>query len=309
MSRSSKSLTSYTNFWTMNPKTWKYLVNIGLLLKYKTLNINKLPSSIQLPSSLNLHVNPNENRGRALLVSNGITQKQLLKFWVESVSSFYPSIVLDIGVNYGECLFSVQYPYSTKIFGIEANEQLFEYIMRTQSEHPNRFQMNILHAFASNQDQQSQDFFVDKNWSGTSSGRAIYPSMVEKKVVQTITVDTLLRNFDLEKERILFKIDVEGYEAFVVEGMQQVIREAKEMLGIIEFDNDYLERAGMKADMFLTRLSSLFKIYYFNKNGELQELSPHTYRQLQNRLHSSHIHMDLVLLKTSNHIPIINLLR
>ena len=76
--------------WEQYPKTWKFLIDLGILLKYKTLNISKLPNKIVLPSSMVLFVNSEENRGRALLISNGMTQKRLTNFWEKAVSDIKP---------------------------------------------------------------------------------------------------------------------------------------------------------------------------------------------------------------------------
>lgn len=294
-----------TKLWSKYPKAWKYLLNIGLAVKYKTIDLKKLPAYIRLPSSLELHIDPKENRGRALLISNGITQERVVKFWERSVSVFSPTTVLDIGVNYGECLFSIRYPNDTKIYGVEANEHLLSYINKSLSEHPNKNQMNIVHAFASNQENETQEFYVDKNWSGTSSGKEIYSKMVEKHLVQTITIDALLIGQDLSKARILFKIDVEGYEAFVIEGMENVIRYSKGLLGILEFDTLYMQNSGTDINLFLEKLTVYFHVYAYNPTGELLLLTDVTLKGLQKIFKARDIHTDLVLVKPGFDIGLI----
>ena len=71
-----------------HPKVWKLLINVGIFIKYKTLNIKKLPNTVVLPSSQVIYVNAIENRGRALLMSNGVTQKRLYTLWEKSVKVF-----------------------------------------------------------------------------------------------------------------------------------------------------------------------------------------------------------------------------
>ncbi|MBM6619525.1 FkbM family methyltransferase [Bacillus suaedaesalsae] len=296
-SRSALKVPILSRLWTMYPKAWKYVVNIGLFIKYKTLNIQKLPSKIKLPSSFTIHINPTENRGRALLIKNGITQQQLGTFWRESVSSFMPSIVLDIGVNYGECLFSVQYPEHTKIFGIEANHHLMKYVIKSLSEHPNRSQMRIIHAFASNENQQEQEFYIDKNWSGTSGGKPIYSDRIEKDTVQTITIDSLLNDIDVTQQKVLFKIDVEGYEAFVLEGMKNMIEMCKELLGIIEFDSKYIKQTGVHIDEFIYYLSTTFELFIYDKRGTLQPMTETMCKELQKIVQTKDVHLDIVLHK------------
>jgi FkbM family methyltransferase len=297
-SRGIMNMPVVTKLWSKYPLTWKYLLNVGLFIKYKTINVEKLPTSIKLPSSFNLHINPKENRGRALLISNGMTQAHVTKFWERSVLAFSPTTVLDIGVNYGECLFSIKYSDETKIYGVEANGELIHYINKSMADHPNKNQMKIIHAFASNQKNKSQEFYIDKNWSGTSSGSDIYPKMVEKHLVKTITVDSFLKELDVCQERILFKIDVEGFESFVLEGMEHVINQTKSMLGIIEFDSEYIQKSGTNLDSFLTNLASNFHVYLIDSLGELHLLTEVTLENLQHLFNSKGIHTDLVLTKS-----------
>ncbi|UOK58686.1 hypothetical protein MGI18_05970 [Bacillus sp. OVS6] len=54
--------------WEHYPKLWKGLIDFGILMKYRTLDISKLPDKIVLPSSTVLFVDAKENRGRALLI-------------------------------------------------------------------------------------------------------------------------------------------------------------------------------------------------------------------------------------------------
>ena len=125
------------------PRAWKLLINFGILLKYKTLNINKIPNRIVLPSSNILYVNSEENRGRALLISDGMTQKRLTQFWCNAVEVIRPDLTIDVGVNYGECIFSTIYPTHTKIYGVEANRNLLPYIKKSREAHPNKSQIRI----------------------------------------------------------------------------------------------------------------------------------------------------------------------
>ncbi|MEH7255577.1 hypothetical protein V7111_26055, partial [Neobacillus niacini] len=98
--------TFFLKMWENHPRTWKFFIDLGVLLKYKTLNTSKIPNKIVLPSSNAIFINSEENRGRALLISNGMTQKRLTNFWTKAVNDYSPDLVIDVGVNYGECIFS-----------------------------------------------------------------------------------------------------------------------------------------------------------------------------------------------------------
>ncbi|MEH7177500.1 hypothetical protein [Neobacillus vireti] len=130
--------------WENYPRTWKFLIDVGIFLKYKTLNTSKIPNEIVLLSSNSIFVNSEENRGRALLISNGMTQKRLTNFWSLAVKEYSPDVAIDVGVNYGECIFSTNYPPHTQIYGVEANSDLLKFIHQSKEVHPNKDQMKIL---------------------------------------------------------------------------------------------------------------------------------------------------------------------
>lgn len=281
--------------WEQYPKTWKLLIDLGILLKYKTLNINKIPNKIVLPSSNILFVNSEENRGRALLISNGMTQKRLTRFWRRAVVEYVPDLIIDVGVNYGECIFSTTYPIHTKVYGIEANRHLLKYINQSRDVHPNKSQINIINAIASDKDDEEKLFFIDKHWSGTSSASYI-PShkMIEKESVKSITINSLCKG-DMSCETVLFKVDVEGYEAFVLKGMIDLFEMSGSTLGFIEFNSEYIEKLGSSVDGFLGFLHTYFTVYIYKENDTLVKSKNYKYEDLQNLFGSIYIHTDFIL--------------
>jgi FkbM family methyltransferase len=281
--------------WEDYPRAWKLLINFGILLKYKTLNINKIPNRIVLPSSNILYINSEENRGRALLISDGMTQKRLTQFWCNAVEVMRPDLTIDVGVNYGECIFSTIYPKHTKIYGVEANRTLLPYIKKSKEAHPNKSQIRIFNVFAADKDGEEKSFFVDKHWSGTSSASYVPAhNMVEKVQVKSITIDSIIKE-DVIDKTILFKVDVEGYEAFVLKGMKGLFEKSASMLGFIEFNSDYIEKTGISINDFMTFLTNYFTVYMYNKNDRLVKASHFKYEDLQNMFGSNYIHTDIIL--------------
>lgn len=293
--------------WENYPKTWKFLIDVGILLKYKTLNIKKLPDKITLPCSNSLYVNPEENRGRALLISNGITQRRLTNFWTKSVHQLKPDLVIDIGVNYGECIFSAIYPTHTTIYGIEANRHLLKYINQSKDEHPNKAQISIIHAVASDTDGEEKIFHIDQHWSGTSSA-AYVPShkMTEKVSLKTVKIDALVSN-GRTFEKVLFKVDVEGYEAFVLKGMTNLFQNSGAIAGFIEFDTEYMEKLGIDVDDFLNFLKTYFFVYVFKEDDQLVNATHLSFIELLNLFGTKYIHTDLILVSDESMIQFLDL--
>ena len=72
-------------------------------------------------------------------------------------------------------------------------------------------------------------------------------NMIEKVPVKTITVDSLFYD-GLSYETVLFKVDVEGYEAFVLKGMFEIFKNCYSAIRFIEFNSNYIEKSGVNAD-------------------------------------------------------------
>ncbi|MDR7075902.1 FkbM family methyltransferase [Neobacillus niacini] len=293
--RAAAGKTFLFKMWENYPRTWKFFIDLGILLKYKTLNTSKIPNEIVLPSSNSIFVNSEENRGRALLISNGMTQKRLTNFWMKAVKDYSPDLVIDVGVNYGECIFSTNYSNHTHIYGIEANQDLLKYIHLSKEVHPNKEQMKIFNVFAADKEEE-KTFYVDKHWSGTSSA-AYRPAhdMIEQITVNSVTIDSIVAE-DVTNKNILFKVDVEGYEAFVLRGMTELIQKSASALGYIEFNSEYMEKSGVDLNDFLRFLQEHFLVYIYCKN-ELVNGSQLSLSDLYKLFGSNYVHTDMILVK------------
>ncbi|MEH7222984.1 FkbM family methyltransferase [Bacillus sp. JJ1566] len=286
----------FVKLWENYPLFSKVILDVGIFLKYKTLKLRKLPNKITLPSKNVIYINNAENRGRALLISDGITQSHVTEFWGKAVETYKPSLVLDIGVNYGECIFSTTYDKDTTVVGIEANKYLIDYIKRSRQQHVNCGQIKIIHAFAGEHEKVDQAFFIDTHWSGTSSGVQISEkNSIEKTEVPAITVDSLFNQKTLRNQRLLFKIDVEGYEFMVLKGMKSILANCHDALGIVEFDSRYLEKAEVNLEAYIAFLDKYFEIQFYDMDNQLKKLSSASFSALQKEFEMEHVHTDLIV--------------
>jgi len=62
-------------------------------------------------------------------------------------------------------------------------------------------------------------------------------------------------------------VDVEGYEAFVLRGMTELIQKSASALDFIEFNSEYMEKSGVNVNGFLQFLQQHFSVYIYNKKG------------------------------------------
>jgi FkbM family methyltransferase len=284
-----------TYLWNRFPKFWSHLLNTGLFFKYKIKRKSTYPDRVTFANGNSLFLNPEENRGKAILLRNGITQPVISHFWSLAVHHLHPTIVIDVGTNYGECIFSENYADDAKIWGIEANPYLIPYIEKSKAVHNNKEQIHIVHSLASNENNKHQDFRVDKNWSGTSSAVAIDHQEIEQILLPTITIDSLLAHLSLHHEILLFKIDVEGYEPFVLEGMRKIISSCKATTGIIEFNSQYIERTGKSLKAFYDFLTQHFNIYMYTNKKTLKKITAKNYHTFIIEIGKNQFHIDLIL--------------
>lgn len=297
MSKFQKRMYHYSRkLWNRYPKVRGPLLDFILRIHYKKWTLSEIPSTITLANGNVLCIDLHENRGKTLLFYHGVTQPKLRFFWKEAVNRLQPTVVVDVGVNYGECIFSENYSSQAKIYGIEANPGLFPFIDQSLAHHHNQAQIHIIQAFASDQNDQVQPFYINHNWSGESS--AAPPTMhneIDIVTIPTLTIDSLFEDAHLDKELLLFKVDVEGYEPKALQGMRKLFTTCQASIGIIEFHSDHLTSAGVDIDAFLSFLSHYFSIYIAQKFGHLQKCQEASLAWFQQYGQRSLITLDLIL--------------
>jgi FkbM family methyltransferase len=187
------------------------------------------------------------------------------------------------------------YKQETRIILFEPNPEIRPFLRMSIATHCNRDQISLETALVSDLDGEQQ-FVVDHKWSGTSSaiGTILDPTNgfkgsgeeeFESIVVKSVRIDDILSDHNLANQTILFKIDVEGYEAKVIAGMKNSLKKAKCFAGIIEFDREYLRRAGTDCESFFASLQEL---------GGTMILMDESFSKV-NQLNDIHEHSDILI--------------
>jgi hypothetical protein len=84
--------------------------------------------------------------------------------------------------------------------------------------------------------------------------------------VKTVALDSFLR--EIPKVPLIIKIDVEGHEIYVLEGMKGIIEAATDLMFFIEFNPDSLKSAGFRPEELLEKIDQLgFDIYFIDDEG------------------------------------------
>lgn len=243
----------------------------------------------------NIVLNLSDIRAVKLLTRRRLSNasNKLIEYWNKTVKEFLPDIVIDVGTNYGEAIFSANYLDGTQIFGIEANPRLIPFIEESRSQHINKHQIKILNAIASFKAEENVTFYIDKDYSGESSQVKMSDNREYESIcVQSIVIDDLFRNVDLRNKKILFKIDVEGFEYDVIRGMKTIINQATAVKGYIEIDNKYLKKSQTDINEYINFLDSTFDIFSIEE-GTHQKI---TKGFLLTALESDEsIHLDIVV--------------
>lgn len=216
------------------------------------------------PTGNVMYVNEKDYQSTILIPTQGVSQPLIYHFWQQALQKFDPTLILDAGMNYGGILFSGIYPSHAVIVGIEPNQSLVPYIDQSRAEHPNREQIKIFHAVASDQDNQLIKFYICSGEHVGSGGSSAIPrdDSPSYNMISSITIDTLLNNITTNPARFLFKIDVEGYEDKLLKGMTKQIALSEEAIGCIEFTPIFMQRAGTDGDAYLNFLQQYFKVYH-----------------------------------------------
>jgi FkbM family methyltransferase len=268
---------------------------------YGTLN----PKRIRLvESDQYIHVDPTDWRARKRLIAASIRGRypRNQRFWRTIVPAFAPDTVLDIGLNYGECLFSMKYPLQTRLFGFDANPSLEPFIQRSKEEHQNRGQIETLFELIGEDESGTETFFVDTTWSGCSTA-GLDPRDYDQTRYQCIrvpktSIDAVLQARGHRPDRLFFKIDVEGYEEKVFQGMRETLAVARHAIGFIEFDVSLLRCCGTRPETYWDYLQQQFEVHAFDKQDRLHLVTGLPLADLPRVCGRRQIHTDLVLIKS-----------
>lgn len=266
----------------------------------------KAPQSVVLPGTEHaLFINANDYRARKMIITNCCVRGQVprnQRFWRTAIAVLQPSVALDIGLNYGECLFTSSYPAELKLFAFEANQGLKPYIDESLASHPNRNQIECHFKLVTDKLEESE-FWINKNWSGGSSAASPDPELdasgFQKTTVSSTTVDHVLQSHSDSLQTLFFKIDVEGYEFRVLLGMQDSLKQAEEAVGFIEFDPILLQRAGENSNEVWNTLKNEFRVFAFENAEHWRDCKNLSLDDLKLVCGKS-FHTDLILVKSPN---------
>jgi FkbM family methyltransferase len=218
-----------------------YLVLFGIILPKKAVSIPN--AKIYIDNSI---------LGRAIYLNHvhEPTESGLFLKYIKR-----GDIVLDIGSNLGyySLVSSKKVGASGKIYAFEPDMKNFNALVRNVK--LNGFKNIIpVNCAVANFDGK-QKLYLEKD-SGWHSLRTCSKT---SKIVKVLKLDTFLKN----RARVdIIKIDVEGYEGYVLEGARNIIKKNKNLKILMEFNPEYLNIAHYPPMKLLNLLNkNKFKIF------------------------------------------------
>jgi FkbM family methyltransferase len=186
-----------------------------------------------------------------------------LIFWREMLAHLQPDLAVDVGVNYGECLFGADYSPKIRLFGFEANPRLVPFLEQSRQHHPNGPQMIITNCLVSDTPAEAVPFLVNPGWSGQSSavreinaGQGIIEYKLRARPLDEVILPALR-----SESSLLFKMDIEGYESRALRGFQQTLARMRKVVGFIEFTSRFIRWTGEDPAVYFEWLRDRFQVY------------------------------------------------
>lgn len=274
------------------PKFYQRLVDVSFLVKNKTLH----PEKIDLENGLHLFANWHEPRGKSLIMGKAKGQPNIKQFWNKGIQLFRPDVALDVGANYGEVMFGTRYGSWTRlILGVEANPTLMKYLNKSLEAHPDKQRIELIDKLASDSQHQQVEFYIDETSSGRST--ALKNNFVKKS--NTVLISSFrLDDFILSKlipSTIVYKIDVEGFEPFVLNGMKRLFESKCNMIGCIEFNLESLINNNIDAESYILELSENNIICILHRDGNIERLKYNTLNEIKTKFPEGKVETDLIL--------------
>ena len=227
-----------------------------------------IPEKVNIGKA-SLFLNPNDPVVSGAIFFN-VYEKSEIKF-IKSIS-FKGMKVIDIGANIGyyTTLLSQEAGDKGLILAIEPDLESFKYLSRSINSLENK---NVLSfPIAASNLRQKLPLYISKDNRGDNR---LYQNNQKRDhfLVDCLTIDEL--SFQTKIESFdLIKIDVQGYEPKVFQGMQKTIRSSKNLTILTEFWPKGITQAGESPVNFLRTLRKMkLKLFELKKNGSLVPLN------------------------------------
>ena len=188
------------------------------------------------------------------------------KHYDEAVNRFYelvareynPSIVLDIGANYGfiSCILN-KYLDDTVFIAVEPNKKVFKFLEKNF--YYNNVDGMVVNAVCGYRSKDTVDFFINPN--GSQDSRVFGKKGWKKQSVKSVSIDSTIFH---QSGVVFIKTDTQGYEKYVYKGGENFFKSNNKWLMRMEFCPVLLEHHGTDPLTFLAELVRKYDVVDIN---------------------------------------------
>jgi FkbM family methyltransferase len=215
---------------------FKGKLRLGKLLFKKLINKNE-PVEFTAKNNIFYKIpNTKENLGTELLI-NGIYEDDIIDFLKNIIHD--GDIYFDIGANIGSIgLPIIKKRANVKYYGFEASPTTFEYLKINL--HKNKVKnYKLFNTLIHSDDNQLMKFYITDLYGKSS----LFPTYSNQYViVNSTTIDTFCEKEHLSRINVM-KVDVQGFELNVFQGMKQLLLNKKVDNILFEFEDWAEEQA------------------------------------------------------------------
>lgn len=263
----------------------------------------RFPTRVKLPGTeIHIHIDPTDRRARKKVLFDPIRGRlnRNGRFWRDFTVHIEPTTALDIGANYGECVFSIKYPPNVRVIAVEANPELMPHLLKSLHDHPSAAQIEVINSLVSDESARSVPFYLNRNSSGQSTAVASIAAdsgAVDAVEVTAMRIDDIFSNAKYLPDKLVFKLDVEGFEPKVLLGMSGALRKASLAIGFVEVDSHFLSRSGWTIERYDREILSRFQLHVPVDKKSLVLRKYDSLSAYRRSFGKGRIHTDLILVR------------
>ena len=189
---------------------------------------------------------------------------------IKKINKFNPIFFVDCGCNFGfYSLFTSSLSEKNEVIAIDASKKTLEEFKENLL--INNFKnIKIINKAAFHINNKDIEFNIsNKDWESSLMNSDF--QIEEKNIIQTVTIDHLIGDVDLQNKKLIIKIDVEGNDLNVLAGAQDTIKKFSPFI-IIEFSRFIMKNKEFNYD-FLYEFLKKNNYQIYDKAGNAMQVS------------------------------------
>lgn len=214
------------------------------------------------------------------LKSKGVYDENTLQSIIDFTAIFKPEVTLDIGANIGNHALVLS-KNSKKVYAFEPVQQVYEVL--TKNIEINHLKNIFAFQLALSNTKGAQVIYLSDTNIGSSSLNA-FANASEQQTINTVIGDDFLNASSIKRVDFI-KIDVEGFEGQVIEGLEKTIKASRPII-LMEWKSgisrDYFQQHALFETVFADY--QFFSLGHSSSKKSIGRGLMNTLRRLKNKL-------------------------